>query len=151
DRDWTPVGIAMQADPSVGETAGGLQAPFVLKVGAMYHLFYGDWENICHATSSDGKTFTRVLNSDGKSAIFTEGPQSSSRDPMVLFANGRYYAYYTAFANGQGADYVRTSSDLKTWSSSSIAAAGGAITGDGFGSAECPFVLHRPDQGTYFL
>ena len=28
DPDWTPEGVAMQADPSLGETAGGIQAPF---------------------------------------------------------------------------------------------------------------------------
>ncbi len=27
DPDWTPGGIALQADPKYGETAGGLQAP----------------------------------------------------------------------------------------------------------------------------
>src|SRR5512139_2091776 len=31
DRYWTPKGIALQADPALGETRGGLQAPFVLR------------------------------------------------------------------------------------------------------------------------
>src|SRR4051794_38017354 len=29
DRDWKPMGIAMQSDPARGETPGGLQAPYV--------------------------------------------------------------------------------------------------------------------------
>ena len=33
DADWKPKGIAMEPDPSVGETPGGLQAPHVVKVG----------------------------------------------------------------------------------------------------------------------
>ena len=36
DKDWTPMGIAMLADPNFGETEGGLQAPFVMKEGAEY-------------------------------------------------------------------------------------------------------------------
>jgi len=32
DPNWSPMGIAMEADPSLGETAGGLQAPHVVKV-----------------------------------------------------------------------------------------------------------------------
>src|ERR1035437_2034087 len=55
DREWQPMGIAMEADPAFGETAGGLQAPHVLKIGAGYYMFYGDWENICKARSMDGK------------------------------------------------------------------------------------------------
>ena len=31
DSDWTPKGIAMEAAPSLGETAGGLQAPHVIR------------------------------------------------------------------------------------------------------------------------
>ena len=58
DGDWRPMGIAMQADPRVGETAGGLQAPFVLEAGGTYHMFYGDWEHVCLALSVDGKAFT---------------------------------------------------------------------------------------------
>src|ERR1039457_49182 len=42
DRERQPMGIAMEADPAFGETAGGLQAPHVLKIGAGYYMFYGD-------------------------------------------------------------------------------------------------------------
>jgi len=39
DESWKPMGIAMEADASVGETPGGLQAPHVVKVGDTYHMF----------------------------------------------------------------------------------------------------------------
>ncbi len=35
--------------PAFGETSGGLQAPYVTKIGKEYVMFYGDWENICKA------------------------------------------------------------------------------------------------------
>src|SRR5437764_224342 len=57
DKNWTPMGIAMMADPNFGETEGGVQAPFVLKEGSDYYMFYGDWEHISMAKSKDGKTF----------------------------------------------------------------------------------------------
>ena len=52
DRDWTPKGIAMTADPGFGETPGGLQAPYVFRHAGLFYMFYGDWVNICVATSS---------------------------------------------------------------------------------------------------
>ncbi|MCG8583391.1 MAG: hypothetical protein MI757_01600, partial [Pirellulales bacterium] len=53
DKDWTPEGIKMRANPRVGETAGGLQAPHVIR-GAHssdFIMFYGDWDGICLARS----------------------------------------------------------------------------------------------------
>ena len=47
DKDWQPMGIAMEADPGFGETEGGLQAPFVMKHNSEYLMFYGDWDHIC--------------------------------------------------------------------------------------------------------
>lgn len=155
--NWTARGIAMRADTSVGEIAGGLQAPYVLKVGDVWHMFYGDWEHICHATSTDGKTFTRVLT-DGKSPVFDETPPPSTpdgldgpfavntRDPMVIYDNGIYRLYYSAEATYdpttrafEDGDYMRTSTDLMAWGPSKEVAFGGDA-GVGVSSAECPFV-----------
>ncbi len=150
DTSWTPVGIAMQADTTAGETACGLQAPFVIQAEGAYQMFYGDWEHICRAQSTDGKTFTRVLDAAKHSAIFDEGGGTNTRDPMVLKVGSSYNAYYTAFPGNVGSVYVRTSPDLRTWSASHIVARGGAA-GSGPLTAECPFVVARPDLGVYYL
>jgi hypothetical protein len=150
DRDWQPMGIAMEADPAFGETAGGLQAPYVVKIGAEYYMFYGDWENICKAKSMDGKTFARQLQPSGKSGMFTEGPGNNTRDPIVIRVGELYHAYYTAYPNQLGADYVRTSKELKTWSAPKKVAFGGAA-GTGPYSAECPFVYYHKASGYYYL
>ena len=150
DVDWKPMGIAMQADASFGETPGGLQAPYVLKIGKEYHLFYGDWENICLAKGVDGKTFARQLLPNGKSGMFTEGPGNNTRDVMVLRVGKLWHAYYTAYPNRQGAVYARTSKNLREWSPSRKVAFGGSA-GTGAGSAECPFVYYLKNSGDYYL
>ena len=111
-------------------------------------MVYGDWQHIDHQTSADGKTFTRVLQADGSAAMFSEGVDSNTRDPMVLPIGGMYFAYYTAHPGGLGADYLRTSPDLATWSDSTVVASGGDA-GTGATSAECPFVVSI--QGAYYL
>jgi len=149
DPNWTPMGIAMEADPSLGETPGGLQAPHVVKSGDAYHLFYGDWVNICHATSTDGKTFTRVVGPNGRTGLFSEGPNANTRDIMLLPHGGRWYAYYTCHSNNQGMDCLRTTADFKTWTNSAVVAFGGQATTGPY-SAECPHVVKLPD-GQFYL
>lgn len=149
-RDWQPMGIAMEADPAFGETTGGLQAPYVMKIGPEYYMFYGDWENICLAKGMDGKTFARQLQPNGKSGMFSEGSGNNTRDVMVIRVGHLYHAYYTAYPNKLGADYVRTSKDLRNWSASKKVAFGGAA-GTGPSSAECPFVYFHKPSGYYYL
>lgn len=146
--NWKPMGIAMQSDPALGEDAGGLQAPHVVKIGDVYHLFYGDWNNICHATSRDGKTFERVVQPNGKTAMFGEGRGTNTRDVMMLKVGDLWHAYYTSHANMQGADFVRTTSDFKTWSNSTVVAFGGS-SGTNAYSAECPHVVEH--EGRFYL
>ena len=150
DPDWQPMGIAMEADAAFGETPGGLQAPHVVKIGSEYVMFYGDWENICKAKGVDGKTFARQLQPNGKAGMFTEGAGNNTRDVMVIRVGKLYHAYYTAYPDKQGADYVRTSKDLNTWSPSKKVAFGGAA-GTGPFSAECPFVYYHKESGYYYL
>ncbi len=121
DSDWAPMGIAMDADPTLGETPGGLQAPHVVKVEDTWHMFYGDWVNICHAVSRDGKNFERVIRADGKTGMFTEGPRAQTRDVMLLPYQGLWYAYYTGRTydeddNMLGKIWVRTTADFENWS-----------------------------------
>lgn len=149
---WTPVGIAMTADPSVGEVAGGLQAPFVFNDVTQFHMLYGAWESICAQTSSDGVTFTRSLDANGQCPLFSEGPTSNTRDPMVIRIGDRWYVYYTAVAmdpdGAHGRVYARTSPDLVLWSDPIVVSYGGAAGSEGT-STECPFVVSRPDG--YYL
>lgn len=150
DADWAPMGIKMTARTDLGETAGGLQAPHVVRWKGMYHMLYGDWVNICRAVSVDGKNFERVILPNGKTGMFTEGPSGyNTRDPMALWTAGLWYVYYTAIPNNQGMDYVRSSTDLAHWSESRVASAFGE-SGTGGGSAECPFVIEYA-SGMYYL
>jgi len=150
DWDWTPMGIAMMADPNFGETEGGLQAPFVIRVGPDYYMFYGDWEHIAMAKSQDGKTFARQLTPGGKSEMFGEGPGNNTRDPMVIKIGSLFYVYYTAYPEDHGYDFARTSTDLLHWSEPTKVAYGGS-QGSGRYSAECPFVYYHRVSGYYYL
>lgn len=149
DSDWKPMGIAMQADPKFGETAGGLQAPYVLKQDGRYFMFYGDWEHICCATSDDGKTFQRRVREDGATGMFSEGHGFNTRDAMVIRVGNLWHCYYTAYPNDNGAVYCRTSPDMVTWSDSHKVAFGGSA-GTGRYAAECPFVV-KHESGWYYL
>jgi len=148
DAKWRPAGIAMHSDPAAGEVAGGLQAPFVFRTGRRFTMFYGGWDAICSATSADGISFERALDADGRATLFGE-PCGNPRDPMVIRIGGLWHCYYTAHPGNRGADYCRTSTDLRTWSDSRIVASGGRA-GDGPYSAECPFVA-EPAPGEYYL
>jgi hypothetical protein len=150
DRDWKPMGVAMQADPALGETPGGLQAPHVVKVADGFAMMYGDWENICLARSRDGKNFTRYIKPDGKSGLFSEAPGANTRDMMILPVKELYHGYYTAYPNREGAVYLRTSADLINWSPSKKVAFGGQAGVHSF-SAECPFVYFHKSSGYYYL
>ena len=148
DKDWKPMGIALQADPKVGETTGGLQAPHVFKTGNSYCMFYGDWEHICLATSRDGKTFQRRIAGDGRTGMFGEVSGSNTRDPMVIRIGNLWHCYYTAYPGGKGSVYCRTSPDMNKWSDSKIVAFGGQA-GTGSFCAECPHVVSF--GGNYYL
>ncbi|MBA7629224.1 hypothetical protein ES703_36722 [subsurface metagenome] len=149
DINWKPMGIAMQADTTLGEQKGGLQAPHVIKVDDIYYMFYGDWNRICLAKSDDGKHFTRVLNEKGQPDLFT-GPYPNTRDPMVLVLGNTYYCYYTGHTTNEGADFCRTSQDMRNWSKPIMVAAGGQTGGSKY-SAECPHVVYKQDSGRYYL
>jgi hypothetical protein len=150
DTDWTPVGVTLAANPELGESEGGLQAPFVLKEGDIYYLFYGDWDRICLAKSQDGKHFERVLNEKGSPALF-QGPYRNTRDAMALKSNGLFFCYYTGHTSdppaGQDscAVFCRISTDLHQWSEPAIVCSGGSPA-DGIAwygaDSECPFVVN---------
>jgi beta-xylosidase len=139
----------MKADPDVGETNGGLQAPHVISRNGSFRMFYGDWQHIALATGRDGKSFKRQLSRAGTVGLFDEGPGSNTRDPMILPIRDRLYCYYTAYPKGKGAVYCRQSADdLGDWGASKIVAYGGQAGTNSF-SAECPHVVFH--DGYYYL
>jgi hypothetical protein len=145
EPNWKPMGVAMRADVKNGELEGGLQAPFVFRDGVRFVMFYGGWNDICSATSTDGKTFERNTDALNKVTLFG-APTGNTRDPMVIRIGDRWYCYYTAHPEIKGAVYCRTSPDLKSWSEARLVAKGGQ-SGDGPCSSECPFVVElEPEQ-----
>lgn len=156
DSDWTPKGIAMEADTSLGETKGGMQAPHVIRRDGKYVMFYGDWNRICMAESEDGKRFERTLGGDGQPDLFS-GPYQNTRDAMVLEHDGLYYCYYTGHlpedsgAKHRCAVFCRTSPDLSVWSEPVKVCAGGSPAGTTWhgGDCECPFV--EKIDGRFYL
>jgi len=156
NKNWKPRGIMMKGTPKYGESIGGLQAPHVIRKNGTFHMFYGDWNHICMATSTDGKHFKRVLGEDGKAGMFGQGPGELTRDPMILKVGDRYHCYYTAHSsrspkkNHRGVNYCRTSKDLRNWSDARIVAEGSAY-GSGPYCAECPHVVYHPPSKRYFL
>ncbi len=154
DTDWQPMGIAMEADTSLGEAEGGLQAPHVFIEGGTYYMVYGDWHRICLAKSDDGKTFQRVLNDKGQPDLFA-GPYDQVRDAMMLKVGDLFYCYYMGHEKDveyPSVIFCRTSPDLKEWSEPIFVSAGGvaATQCNWFGGdAECPFVVHK--DGLFYL
>lgn len=158
DTDWTPMGIAMEADTTLGEQKSGLQAPHVIKENGKYLMFYGDWNRICLAESADGKTFTRVLNQDNNPSLFT-GSLWNTRDPMTLKIGDTFYCYYAGHQrqndtidHPKSAVFCRTSKDLRKWSDEVIVCNGGSPQKQSNwfgGDCECPFVVEL--DGKYML
>lgn len=146
--DWKPMGIAMRADTSLEEAAGGMQAPFVLLNDGKYLMFYGDWNHICLAESEDGKKFQRVLKNQSP-ALFGDPVETNTRDPMVIRVHDQWYCYYTAHPNDDGAIYLRTSKDLKSWSKSKMVSHGGSPGSGKLWLAECPHVVQH--NGKFYL
>jgi hypothetical protein len=160
------MGIAMTSDTKLGEVEGMLQAPFVMRDGGQYLMFYGTGDAIALATSRDGKTFARKPLPSGKAGRFSDG--FGTRDPMTIRVDGKFTTYYSAnpgtvfdAANSSAenrsslklmpnADLMRTSRDLVHWSDAKIVARGGE-TGTGPYSAECPFVYYHRPSDYYYL
>ncbi|MCB9769126.1 MAG: hypothetical protein H6752_13095 [Candidatus Omnitrophica bacterium] len=148
DTDWAPMGIAMEASPELGETTGGLQAPHVIRLENRYLMAYGDWQNICFAESKDGKNFERIIQTNGQTGVFSEGPGANTRDPMLIQIDGLWHCYYTGFPFRRGYGFCRTSPDLENWSDSSVVSYGGK-PGPGPIHNECPHVV-EPEPGHFY-
>lgn len=149
---WDYQGIVLRCDPEAGErikpTGGELiSAPFFLKHEGFWNCFFNS-DGIHRLRSQDGKTFGRVLNSDGTSRSHRGG-----RDPMILKIGDLYFAYScvtTESADGWQKSFiiVRTSLDLEAWSDYTIVSEGG-IAGNGPVASESPFVVEL--DGLFYL
>lgn len=155
DPNWTPQGIAMEADPTLGEQEGGLQSPFVLKKDGQYYMLYGAWDRIYLASSSDGKNFERLFNEQGSHALF-KGPYNNTRDCCVVEIDGLFYCYYTGQQENawpSSAVFCRVSNDLQSWSVPTAVSYGGVATlkTNWFGGdCESPFVVPYQDKFILF-
>lgn len=161
DTNWAPQGIKWTAQPELGETPGGMQAPYVIHEDGAYYLFYGDWQRICLAKSFDGKNFERVLGGNGQADLFAEyhhGGEtffSQARDPMVIKRGNTYYCYYTSHIDepiSDGAAFARTSVNMQDWSESVMISRTPTYKGsDPMFSDECPQVVYLPEYKLYYL
>lgn len=118
DENWKTMGIAMRGDTNYGERPGGLQAPYVVRLDDEFLMFYGDWVNICLATSQDGKQFERASISGNGPQLFNEGEGNNARDAMLIDVDGLWHCYYSAMPDDRGAMFVRRSTNLRDWSKS---------------------------------
>lgn len=149
DTDWEPKGIAMQGKSDHGETPGGLQAPYVFRHDGKYWMVYGDWVNLCLASSDDGKHFERASIADAGPQLFGEGEDDNARDPMILARGDEWLCYYCA-KRGEGGFFVRRSGDLHDWSDSrATKVLSGGSPGSIWHEAECPHVVEH--EGLYYL
>lgn len=151
DANWTPMGIAMRADPTVGEMVGGLPAPYVFRHDNQFVMFYGCWTDICFAISVDGKSFQRRIQENGTSTLFRDHDGLiNPRDPMLIQIEGVWHCYYTAHSKSKGWVFCRRSTDLVNWSDECVVAYGGEASGNHSVSSECPFVV-EVTPGHFYL
>ncbi len=148
ETDWSPKGITFKGDGTIGETIGGMQAPYVIKVDGEYRMYYGDYRHICLATSKDGKVFEKQLLANEVAGLFGEGPTAMARDPMLLKIGSLWYCYYSAQPNGKLGVWLRTSRDLVQFENPRRVMTGGQ-SGDEWWNFECPQVVYH--KGYYYL
>lgn len=153
--NWTPMGIAQKADPSVGEFEGRIGAPHVVEDGGRYVMFYHS-AGFHAQVSDDGKHFTRQLGLDGSARIFGPHPATYGRDIMLTKINDRWHGYYGGSRPApDGKHYAaifvkiaKTDSLFGEWGEEFIVNSEGQAGSGGY-NAECPHVIFR--HGWYYL
>lgn len=148
DPNWKPMGITFKGDGTIGETIGGMQAPYVIKVENQYRMYYGDYRHICLAVSDDGKTFKKQLLAHDMTGLFGEGPTAMARDPMLLQVGDTWYCYYSAQPQRGHGVWVRTSKDLIHFEDPKLIMTGGQA-GTEWWNFECPHVVFH--EGYFYL
>ncbi len=151
DTFWEPKGIFMKADSTLGEQFGWIQAPYVVKKDGIFNMFYGGGAQICLAQSTDGKTFTKHIQSNCKTKIFGCDLYGRARDIMIMQHNNTNYGYYTGSMttswpnDTKGAVFCRISDDLITWGDEIKVSETNENVMPYF-SSECPQVIHQDGQ-----
>ncbi|WP_212754308.1 DUF2961 domain-containing protein [Nakamurella aerolata] len=148
-KQYSKQAPVIQADPALGEKH--VWAPYVLKDGDTYYMFYAaglDDNHSTHqlrlATSKDLKTWTKR-----KEPLFVDG--FDARDPMVMRIGNQWVMYYTANSTPEGGNHqvaYRTSTDLVNWGPKQVAF-NHPVTGTFGGPTESPFVVAK--DGWYYL
>ncbi|WP_405132734.1 glycosyl hydrolase family 32 [Nocardia sp. NBC_01388] len=146
---WVQESPALTVDREYGETH--LWAPFVVRDGARYFMFYdgGGADRTATgmnlATSTDLFEWTRHPGGP----MFRDG--YDARDPMVLRIGEWWVMYYCATGTRTGGNHVvayRTSTDLLQWGPRRIAYTD-PTAGTEAGNTESPFVV--PHGGYWYL
>ncbi len=116
---WTKVGVVM-------DISNGAGAPFVLKIGSTYHMWFTDitWccsaigylDQIYHATSTDGIHWTAPVFAVGAGPAGSWNNDTVSDPWIVRDAAGVYRMFYLGSNDTAVAQIgVATSTDLVTW------------------------------------
>lgn len=146
---WEEHAPVMHVDSAQGETV--VWAPYVLKHGGLYCMFYcgggssDEKFRIDLATSKDLWTWTR----SSANPLVIDG--YDARDPMVLRVGEKWVLYYCATEHPTGGHHVVksvSSSDLLHWSDHKIVFRS-PVVGTYGGPTESPFVVARNNK--YFL
>ena len=115
------------------------------------------------------QVFQRMLDGNGQSTIFDEQQaNANTRDPMLIGIPAgenttNFHLIYSAYPDKVDAVYARVVSarnanasaalrDFARWRGArSVRVGGGGVTGTGMYGSECPFMLHHPPSGYYYL
>jgi len=125
------------------DAIGGAQ---VLKVGDTYHMWYGGLSGsvggIGHATSSDGKSWTK----DSANPVYRAPSQPAIWPTHVMMLEGRYWLYY--YREDTGETELATSSDGVSWARyGAVLKPGSGASFDSQGASQFKFV----NLGAFYL
>ena len=111
----------------------------------VYHMLYGDWENICLATGSRWQDLRTPDSAKWQDRHFHGRHRRQSAS--VCLRIGDRCMSTARLPNKQGVVYCRTSPDLRQYSESTAVTFGGR-SGVGGGTAECPQVVEHETAST---
>ncbi len=108
-----------------------IYAPFIIKIEKLYHIVYGPYA-IRHRVSED------LVNWRECPPMFVEPSQQGTRDPHILFHDGKYYLTYCAFNEVR----QRVSTDMTNWSDYRII----RVAPTEIAAPESPFIVYHDEM-----